>query len=814
MVRFDPIRRGERPADVVAILGPTNTGKTHRAIEEMLRHPSGIIGLPLRLLAREVYDRITARIGERAVALVTGEEKRVPPDPRYHVCTVEAMPVDREVSFLAVDEVQLSANPERGHVFTDRLLHARGTQTTMFLGADTMAPLLGRLVPEARQERFDRFSRLSYAGPRRITALPPRSAVIAFSAADVVTLADRLRRAHGGAAVVIGAISPRARNAQVAMYQAGEVQYIVATDAIGMGLNLDLDQVAFSALSKWDGRRHRDLHPAEVGQIAGRAGRYRRDGRFGALSSVGPLPDRLVDAVVSHRFAPLKRLRWRNRDLDFRSPGELLESLDEVPPSPVFLRPPGADDRDALAALADDGAVHARATSRGAVRLLWDVCCIPDYRSDPGGGHARLLGRLFTQLVDRDGTLDPAWLEPRVHQLDRVDGDIDVLLSRIARVRTWNYVSFRSGWLEDAVGWQQRTRAIEDRLSDALHERLSQRFVDHAAVVVLGVGPDDPEPEVSADGVVTAGSQALGHLHGFEFLPAAGLPGGGDLRRSVLRLLGPELERRVERCVTAQHEAFTLDDQGTIRWDGAPLARLEPGRDVLDPYVRVIQLDLVGAGARSRMQRRLQAWSRDQVEELMQPLRGTGAAALSPPARGLVYLLEQELGTATRESGREQLRALSRKDRRSLARLDVRLGTRYLYVASLLEPWHVALRSVLGGLRQTRRPLPSPPPAGAASAPVDRDVSADLYRVMGYPVLGERAVRVDLVERLAVELRSTVREHKRFELPDAAASWLGCTTEELEPMLVDLGYLRGGDGLFGRKRQKLSRRGRPRRTRA
>jgi ATP-dependent RNA helicase SUPV3L1/SUV3 len=813
MVRFDPIRRGEQPPDVVAILGPTNTGKTHRAIEEMLRHPSGIIGLPLRLLAREVYDRITARIGERAVALVTGEEKRVPPDPRYHVCTVEAMPVDREVSFLAVDEVQLCSNRERGHVFTDRLLYARGTRTTMFLGADTVAPLLTRLVPEVRIERFDRFSRLSYTGPRRVTALPPRSAVIAFSAADVVALADRLRRAHGGAAVVIGALSPRARNAQVAMYQAGEVQYIVATDAIGMGLNLDLDLVAFSSLSKWDGVKHRPLWPDEVGQIAGRAGRYRRDGRFGPLSSVGPLPDDVVDAVISHRFRPLRRLMWRNRELDYTSPEALLHSLDRAPTARIFQRPPRADDRDALATLVDDDEVIARAGSRQAVRLLWDVCCIPDYRHDDGHDHPRLLRQVFTQLVDRGGTLDDAWLEPRVHRLDRVDGDIESLLTRIAHVRTWNYVAFRGDWLDDPQGWQQRTRDIEDRLSDVLHERLSQRFVDHTAVVVLGTGFDDPEPEVSADGVVTAADQALGHLRGFEFLPTAGLPGGGDLRRAVLRLLGPELERRVERCVGADHDEFSLDEQGTVRWDGAPLARLEPGRDVLDPHVRMIQLDLVGAGARSRIQRRLQAWIRDQVEELFAPLRKAEAAALSPPGRGLVYLLEQDLGTAPREAGRDQLRELSRKDRRSLARLDVRLGTHYLYVASLLEPAQVALRSVLGGLCHTRRPLPAPPPAGAASTPVDGDVPTDLYRVMGYPQLGGRAVRVDLVERLAAELRATVRDTRRFHLPTEAIAWLGCTAEELEPMLDGLGYRRGRDDLFGRTRQRLSRRGRPGRSR-
>ncbi|MCH8997602.1 MAG: disulfide oxidoreductase, partial [Proteobacteria bacterium] len=454
---------------VTAVLGPTNTGKTYLAIERMLGHRSGMIGFPLRLLARENYDRVVAIKGARQVALVTGEEKILPPRARYFLCTVESMPLDRPVAFLGVDEIQLCADPDRGHVFTDRLLHARGLEETMFLGAETIRPILRRLVPEAQVITRPRFSTLSYSGARKLTRLPPRSAVVAFSAAEVYAMAELLRRQRGGTAVVLGALSPRTRNAQVAMFEAGEVDYLVATDAIGMGLNLDLDHVAFAKLVKFDGRNVRRLSPAEVAQIAGRAGRHMSDGTFGTTGEVGALEPDLVEAVEAHRFDPLRALYWRNRDLDFRSPRLLLRALERRPPEPELIRVRKADDLTALAALARDPEIAELAGNPGAVRLLWEVCQVPDFQQILSDQHARLLGRIYRFLAAGEERLPEDWVARQIDRIDRSDGDIDTLTARIAHIRTWTYVANRGDWLDDAGHWQERTRAIEDKLSDALH---------------------------------------------------------------------------------------------------------------------------------------------------------------------------------------------------------------------------------------------------------------------------------------------------------------------------------------------------------
>ncbi|HLN25750.1 MAG TPA: helicase-related protein, partial [Patescibacteria group bacterium] len=459
---------------VIAVLGPTNTGKTHLAIERMLGHRTGMIGFPLRLLARENYERILRLKGANAVALLTGEEKIIPKHPSYFVCTVESMPLDRRVEFLAIDEIQLCADPDRGHVFTDRLLHARGASETMFLGAETIKPLLRRLVPEVEFISRPRFSELTYTGPRKLTRLSPRSAIVAFSAADVYSIAEMVRRQRGGAAVVLGALSPRTRNAQVGLYQAGEVDYLVATDAIGMGLNMDVDHVAFAALRKFDGRAPRGLEASEVAQIAGRAGRHMNDGTFGTTGDIGGLEPDIVEAVESHAFQPLKTLQWRNAELRFTSVEALQGSLNRHPDRPGLIRSRDADDQLALQALARDEEVLKRAGSPDHVRLLWDVCQIPDFRKSLAEQHTRLLGAIFRHLTSPGRRLPADWLDAQVKRIDRTDGEMDTLITRIANVRTWTYVSHRADWVADPLAWQERTRAIEDRLSDALHERLTQ----------------------------------------------------------------------------------------------------------------------------------------------------------------------------------------------------------------------------------------------------------------------------------------------------------------------------------------------------
>ncbi len=723
-----------RSSVVVAELGPTNTGKTYRAIERMLEHDSGIIGLPLRLLAREVYDRVTARVGEGRVALMTGEEKRLPPRPDYWICTVEAMPTDRAVDFLAVDEIQLAAHRERGHVFTDRLLHARGRRETWFLGADTMRPMVQGLIPQASVKRATRLSQLRYAGRRSLKSLPPRSAVVAFSADRVYELAESLRRLRGGVAVVLGALSPRTRNAQVAMYQAGEVQYLVATDAIGMGLNLDLNHVAFAALSKYDGAEQRELFPDELAQIAGRAGRHLNDGSFGTLNTLPELPPRVVSAIESHRFPAVRSLIWRNASLDFSSPESLLDSLSRAPHHNAFVRVERADDFDALKELSHVPAIRDAATDRAMVELLWQVCQIPDFRKGLFGQHVALLRETFLQLTEGDGKLEHDWLARQVAPLDDVSGDIHTLMDRLAAIRIWTYISHRSGWLHDAEEWQERTRRIEDALGDALHERLVERFVQRAA-------RRSARRFVRASAAPPPGSDS----------PFAKL---GQLLGEVPSTDGAVMteEQFVQQVDEATHEAFEVDASGNISFEGQPLARLVRGKDRRSPQLALAEPEVWTGGARRRLERRLVALARDLVTEAMggfpaESLAGTGRSAAT---RGLAYRLSEGLGVISQAEAQEQWRLLDPEDREHLRTLGVCEGHRFLYVAEALAPPALQRRCMLTALFQQK-----PAPAGVPREPVLAVTQPGGWdaRAFGYEVLGPVALRMDIVERLSEALR-------------------------------------------------------------
>ncbi|QRN99525.1 helicase [Archangium violaceum] len=722
------------PSVVVAELGPTNTGKTHRAIERMLEHDTGMIGLPLRLLAREVYDRVTARVGEGRVALMTGEEKRLPPRPDYWICTVEAMPTDRTVDFLAVDEIQLAAHRERGHVFTDRLLHARGRRETWFLGADTMRPMVQALIPHASMKRATRLSQLRYSGTRSLKSLPPRSAVVAFSADRVYELAEALRRLRGGVAVVLGALSPRTRNAQVAMYQSGEVQYLVATDAIGMGLNLDLNHVAFAALSKFDGAEQRDLFPDELAQIAGRAGRHLNDGSFGTLNTLSELPPRVVSAIESHRFPAVRSLIWRNSTLDFSSPDSLLDSLSRAPRHAAFVRVERADDFDALRELSHVPAIREIATDRATVEMLWQVCQIPDFRKGLFGQHVALLRETFLQLSEGDGKLEQDWLARQVSPLDDVSGDIHTLMDRLAAIRIWTYISHRSSWLHDAEQWQERTRRIEDALGDALHERLVERFVQRAARrSARRFVRAAASPQSASDSPFAKLGLLLGEVPGAE---------GGAMTE----------EQFVQRVVDATHDAFQVDASGSISFDGQPLGRLVPGKDRRSPQIALAEPEVWTGGARQRLERRLVALARDLVTEAMGgfPAEALTGAGRSAPMRGLAYRLAEGLGVITQGEAREQWRLLDDEEREHLRTLGVCEGQRYLYVAEALAPQVLERRCMLTALFH-RSPSPRSVPREPALAVAE--LGGWSARAFGYEVLGPVALRIDVVERLAEALR-------------------------------------------------------------
>ncbi len=803
-----------RANGVTAVLGPTNTGKTHLAIERMVAHPTGMIGLPLRLLAREVYQRVVDKVGAAAVALVTGEEKIKPERPRFWVCTVEAMPRDLAVDFVAIDEIQLAADLDRGHVFTDRLLNRRGRAETMLIGAGTMRPVIEQLIPGVNVVTRPRLSQLMFAGDRKITRLAPRSAIVAFSVEEVYAIAELIRRQKGGAAVVLGALSPRTRNAQVEIYQSGDVDYLVATDAIGMGLNLDVDHIAFAADKKYDGHHFRKLNPAEFGQIAGRAGRHLRDGTFGTSGRCPPFEADLVEAIENHRFEPVRQLQWRNTDLDFRSVAQLLDSLNLQPTEPGLTRALIAEDMSTLENLARDPDIRALAQGRPAVERLWEVCGLPDYRKIAPQQHADLATTLYLRLM-RHGRLDIDWYRAQLAALDRTDGEIDTLSARIAQVRTWTFVANRPDWLPDPEHWQGVARLVEDKLSDALHERLASRFVDRRTSVLLRRLRENAmlEAEVTTTGDVLVEGQHVGMLQGFRFTadPKAGGPEAKALNMAAMKALASEIEARAARVVLAGDDAFVLSHDGLLRWVGEPVARLVAGEKAVEPRLRLLVEEHLAGQAREQVEARLQLWLKNHVTRLLGPLQLLeDATTLTGIARGIAYQAAEALGVLERAKVGEEMKALDQEGRAALRQLGIRFGAFHLYVPALLKPAPRALAAQLWALKHGGPELSGLDDiahlaaSGRTSFPVDKAVPKGLYRAAGYRVCGERAVRVDILERLADLIRPAIAyrpgvtqgtpptgtaDQDGFVVTGAMTSLVGCAGEDFASILRSLGYV-------------------------
>ena len=798
---------GLRPSadtgSLTAVLGPTNTGKTFLAVERMCGHASGMIGFPLRLLAREVYDRVVALKGAAQVALITGEEKIVPETARYFLCTVESMPSDREVAFVAIDEGQVGADPARGHVFTDRMLHRRGYAETMILGSETLRPLIRRLLPHAEIITRPRFSTLSYVGPKKLSRLPKRTAIVAFTAAEVYALAEMLRRHKGGAAVVMGSLSPRTRNAQVAMYQSGEVDYLVATDAIGMGLNMDIAHVAFASLSKFDGKRHRRLTTPEMAQIAGRAGRFQRDGTFGVVQlgqdAAQTFEAEEIAAIEGHVFPPLKHLTWRNARLDPTTLPRLIASLDERAPRPELVRGADAIDLAVLKRLSGEPWVMERAHGRGRIGRLWSACSVPDYRKTGPEQHTRLVGRIFRHLSEGDGTLPAAWIASEVAALDNVAGDIGAVADRIAAARTWTYVAHRPGWLADGTLWADRTRELENRLSDALHIKLTQRFVDRRTAVLLADLKIKGEQRVAVDpdGSVAVEGEVIGTLDGFRFTadPTARAGEKRMLLAAAERHLPREFARRCAALVAAPDGEFALSFDGIapprILWRGSRVGKLTAGRDTLNPRVETDRaLEVVAFADRRAVADRLAAWFAAARDTQLGPLMRVAALvpAVSPAARGLIVRLVETMGCLLRADVAEQVEALTRTDRKALLAAGVRLGVVHLFVAAALRPeptrWRLALWAVAQGIAE----LPAPPPPGLVTIDVAPAVPPAFYAVAGFWSIGAQAVRIDMVDRLARALHDA-RDGRAPFVPDA--NWIagvGMSREPFARLMRALGY--------------------------
>ncbi len=682
---------GKSGRGVLAVLGPTNTGKTHLAIERMVSHESGLIGLPLRLLAREVYGRVCEKVGAANVALVTGEEKiNANGKARFQVCTVEAMPDETDAAFVAIDEVQLAADMERGHIFTDRLMNLRGRHETMLLGAATVQRVLQDLLPGISIVTRARMSMLTYAGQKKITRLPARSAIVAFSADEVYAIAELIRRQRGGAAVVLGSLSPRTRNAQVALYQSGDVDFLVATDAIGMGLNLDVDHVAFAQEHKFDGFSHRRLTPAEMGQIAGRAGRHVRNGTFGVTGQVNPFDDELVERLETHHFDPVKVLIWRNRDLDFSSIAELKASLEMPSQTRLLMKSFPAPDAVALDHLARVEEIAGICRTPAMIRLLWDVCQTPDFRKISPGEHAELLRSIFLDLASKN-RIDTDWFAAQVKLTDRTDGDIDALSQRIAHVRTWTYLSHRQGWMSDPVHWQERTREIEDRLSDALHESLTKRFIDRRTSVLMKRLRENAmlEAEIAAGGEVTVEGHHVGRLQGFRFTPDASASGPDAKAASgaAMKALAAEIVRRAERLAASPNSDIALGSDATLRWLGDPVGKIVSGDELLKPRIVILADEQLTGPPRDLVSNRLDRWLSNHVNTLLKPLAELGAdEQLTGMARGVAFRLVENLGVIDRRDIASEIQSLDQQMRASLRRHGVRFGAYHIFVPALLKP--------------------------------------------------------------------------------------------------------------------------------
>jgi ATP-dependent RNA helicase SUPV3L1/SUV3 len=797
---------------VTAVLGPTNTGKTHMAIERMVAHKSGLIGLPLRLLAREVYGRVCDKVGVANVSLVTGEERITPKGAKYQVCTVEAMPEYTNADFVAIDEVQLATDLERGHFFTDRILNLRGKHETMLLGADTMAAALHDLLPRISITTRPRMSVLEYAGSKKITRMPTRSAIVAFSADEVYAIAELVRRERGGAAVVTGSLSPRTRNAQVELYQNGDVDFLIATDAIGMGLNLDVNHVAFAQDTKYDGFQFRKLTASELAQVAGRAGRHTKDGTFGTTSRVQPFEDELIQALETHTFAPAKILTWRNRNLNYASITELKFSLEKPADHRRLMKAPPNADIIALDRLSNDPDIIDITNSSERVRLLWDVVKTPDYRKISPASHAEILAQVYMDVA-REGKINEIWFADQVASSDNTNGELDALSTRIANIRTCTYLSNRDDWLENATEWREKTREVEDRLSDALHETLTKRFVDRRTSILMKRLKENRmlEAEIGDNGSVSVEGHAVGHLKGFRFVADVS-EGGKDakaLNAAATKALSAEIEKRADRLAASPNSDIVLGNDGTMRWLGEAVAKLAKGDTPLKPRVIMLADEQLTGPALDKVVARLERWVSNHINTLLKPLSDLEAnQELNGIARGIAFRLVENMGILARKDVADDLKNLD-QDMRSIMRHNgVRFGAYHVFIPLLLKPAPSQLICLLWAIANDKMEavglteVPGLSAAGRTSAPVDESFEKTFYGLSGFKLLGAKAVRIDILERLADLIRPTTSwkqdsgnekpegavDGRAFYVTPAMLSILGATHEDMVTILKGLGY--------------------------
>ena len=779
---------------ITAVLGPTNTGKTHLAIETMLSFDTGMIGFPLRLLAREVYDKVIKKIGLDKVALITGEEKIIPSNSKYFLCTVESMPIDKNLDFVGVDEIQMCADHERGHIFTDRLLNIRGNKLTMFMGSNTIKNIIAKLDDDIEFINRERLSKLSYSGHKKISRIDRKTAIIAFSAEEVYAIAELIRRQKGGAAIVMGSLSPKTRNAQVALYQSGDVDFLVATDAIGMGINMDLNHVYFSNLKKFDGKKSRRLNLSEIGQIAGRAGRYLNDGSFGITGECKEINSEEVDLLENHKFEEIQSIFWRNSNLNFNNSLSLIKSLDEKPQEHWLRKIYEREDEKALKFFLRDKNLNKRKLNEFNLKLLWECCQIPDFVKKTYGNHYEVIGNVFKYLSSEKGKITDDYMHLQLMKLNKFDGNVDSLSNRIANVRTWSYVSNKNNWVENQNYWIEKTKILEDKLSDRLHEELTKTFIDkRASVLARGLKQDmEFQTKILENNDVMIDDQFIGKINGLKL--ELDLKKGAletdikSLKKAARQTVGPELEKRIQTRI--ETGLIELNDDSKIYWKKYPIARIISGKDYLDPNLELIVDDILEQNQKQKLINFIEKWLKNKINTILKSLIDLkNIKEKNSSIKALAFQLYENNGVLKREQVNSYLKDMEQNDRKILRDLGVKFGRYHVFLYKLIKPEAVKLRTLLWKNYFQKNFNLKPPTFGLNFLDDIKYNNKNFMLLCGFEKFDNFFVRIDILERLFVQIINTNPEkEKEIKLIPEMLNLLGCNKENFKKLLKNMSY--------------------------
>jgi len=779
---------------ITAVLGPTNTGKTHLAIDTMLSFDTGMIGFPLRLLAREVYDKIIKKISTDKVALITGEEKIIPSDAKYFLCTVESMPIDKHLDFVAVDEIQMCADHERGHIFTDRLLNMRGEKLTMLMGSNTIKTIISKLNGDIEFINRDRLSKLTYAGHKKISRINRKTAIIAFSSEEVYAIAELIRRQKGGAAIVMGSLSPKTRNAQVELYQSGDVDFLVATDAIGMGINMDLDYVFFSNLKKFDGKKLRKLNLSEIGQIAGRAGRYLNDGNFGITGDCKEITSEDVELLENHKFEEIRTLFWRNSDLNFNNPLSLIKSLEEKPQIGWLRKINECEDEKALKYFLKDKSLINLEFNKKTLSLLWECCQIPDFVKKTYGNHYEVIGNVFKFLSSKKERITDQYMRLQLMKLDKLEGNVDSLSNRIANVRTWSYVSNKNNWVENQEYWIEKTKHLEDRLSDRLHEELTKTFIDkRASVLARGLKQDmEFKTEILHNNNVMIDDQFIGKINGLKL--ELDLKKGAletdikSLKKAARQTIGPELEKRIQIIIDTG--LVELSDDFKIYWNDSPIAKLSSGNDYLNPNFELIIDETIEQNQKLKLTDFINKWIQNKINTVLKSLIDLkNLKEKNSSIKALAYQLYENNGVLKREQVSEYLKTLGQNERKILRELGVKFGRYHVFLYQLIKPEAVSLRTLLWKNFHQKYYNLNPPTFGLNFLDDKESKDKNFMLLCGFEMFDTLFVRIDILERLFMQIiNSDLKENKEIKVIPEMLNLLGCSKDNFKKLLQKMGY--------------------------